>query len=101
MDKNKLKVLREINYVIPKQCGLCRHGQFADADAPWGTCALRTYVHEKHTGAPRQLSVFRHGGCPDKFELSPEGEQALGTWAEFVDRREYTRSNRHKAPTRY
>lgn len=101
MDKNKLQVLRDANYVIPKQCGLCVYGRFATPTADFGMCQVRQYRHEKHTGEPRQLSVYRGGGCPDLFELSPGAERALGAWAEFVDRREYSRNNRHKAPTRY
>jgi hypothetical protein len=100
MDKNKLKVLRETGYIIPGTCGMCEHGQFPIQGAAFGTCALKTYQHEKHTGAPRQLSVFKAGRCDD-FKIKPETEKVLGAWGEFLDRREHTRSNRHKAKTRY
>lgn len=96
MDKNKLTVLREAGYTIPN----CVHGQF-DGGGLFGTCVVRTYQHLKHTGEPRQLSVFAHGGCEEKFDLRPEIDSMLGAWAEFLDKREYSRSTRHKAKTRY
>lgn len=96
MDKNKLKVLREIDYVIPKQCQLCEHGTFPSAGSPFGTCNIQTYEHLKHTGEPRQLSIYVGGSCskwvPDEDAIF----DGLGDWAEFVDRREFTRPNRGK-----
>ena len=83
MDQNKLNELRTIGFRIPKTCGLCKHGVFVGA-SDWGTCAVRTYEHLKHSGPPRQLSVYRGGSCPDKFDVDPARVAQLGAWAEFV-----------------
>lgn len=99
MDKNKLKVLREVEYTIPKLCNLCEHGVFPNPSF-FGACGLRVYTHLKHTGADRQLSIYRFGTCP-KWKPNEELIENLGPWGEFVDRREFTRNNRHKAKTSY
>lgn len=98
MDKNKLKVLREAEYIIPKQCDLCVHGQFTN-NSPFGTCAVRTYKHEKHSGPERQLSIYKGGGCRKLFQL--KDNHGLGDWIEFVERRQFTRNNMYKKNTRY
>lgn len=77
MDANKLKVLQDIGYEVQKVCGLCRHAQLSPDG--WGTCAIQSYQHLKHTGDPRQLSITRYGGCP-KFKAS---DHALGQLAGF------------------
>lgn len=82
MDRRKLKVLREIGYTFPATCGVCafvRPGQ----DGTWGTCAIHTYKHEKHTGAERELSVSLFGGC-DAFQPKPDLEDKLQGFAEFL-----------------
>ena len=79
MDANKLKVLREIEYTISPACGRCRF--MNDNDKLWSTCKLFKYEHEKHTGEPRQLSVYRHGSCA-KFE--PIDMDLLHGFQEFV-----------------
>lgn len=89
MDQKKLKVLRDINFVIPKLCQICEHGTFPDAGIPFGTCTIR------------QIDTLTIGTCP-KWEPDEDAIfDGLGDWAEFVDGRKYSRSNRHKAPTRY
>lgn len=81
MDANKLQVLRDIPYNIPRVCGLCCHGEFPNND--WGTCSRHEYQHRKHTGSPRQLSILRLGSCPS-FEESPEKVAGLGAYQEFL-----------------
>ncbi len=83
MDANKLGELRTIGYKIPKTCGLCRHGVFVGAN-DWGGCAIRTYEHLKHTGPPRQLSIYVGGSCPDKFEPKEQVANILGAYHEFL-----------------
>lgn len=82
MDKNKLKVLQEINYAIPVTCGICLHGRF-DGQSNFGVCAKFTYDHLKHTTSKRNLSIFISGGCP-KAEIRPEVQGVLETWKEFI-----------------
>ncbi len=82
MDQNKQGELRQIGYLILPVCGLCKHGSFPSND--WGTCQVRTYEHLKHTGPARQLSIYRMGSCPDKFQLDAARAASLGAYAEFV-----------------
>lgn len=86
MDKNKLKKLRTINYKI-SACGLCKHGSFTSGDREsYGTCGINTYNHIKHTGEPRQLSVYWFGHCEDfkKDETNYRASVQEG-WEEFID----------------
>lgn len=83
MDANKLEELRRIGYTIPRTCGLCVHGTFVGA-SDFGTCATRQYDHLKHTGPKRQLSIYRGGTCPDKFELDEVRASRLVAYIEFV-----------------
>jgi hypothetical protein len=83
MDKNKLTELRAINYRIPKTCGLCKHGVFVGVNE-WGGCAIRQYDHLKHTGPPRQLSIYKGGSCEDKFVLDERRADAIGAYREFI-----------------
>ncbi len=100
MDKNKLTILRRIGYTIPKSCGLCIHSTFSTPSSPFGTCEVYNYKHEKHIGTERDLTIYRHGFCEESF--SPDSSLSeLGEWREFLDRREFTRANRHKAKTQY
>ena len=84
MDANKLGELRRIGYQIPRTCGLCKHGVFANNTNEWGTCAVRTYDHQKHTEAKRQLSIYKGGSCPDKFEPKENLPDILQSYQEFV-----------------
>lgn len=83
MDPNKRAELHRIGYTIPKTCGLCKHGVFV-GKSDFGGCELRTYEHIKHSASHRQLSVFRGGSCPDKFEPSESALSTLGLWKEFL-----------------
>lgn len=81
MDANKLQVLQDLPYTIPKTCGLCLHGEFPQND--WGTCQVTQYEHQKHTGDARQLSILRFGSCP-KFEADDQKVLLLGLFQEFL-----------------
>ena len=83
MDKNKLTELRSINYRIPHTCGLCVHGVFVGT-SDWGGCAVQQYEHLKHTGPKRQLSIFKGGGCAEKFTLDEARAAQLGAYREFL-----------------
>jgi hypothetical protein len=83
MDANKLAMLRESGYRIAKSCGLCKHGVFVGT-GDWGSCAVKTYEHLKHTGPKRQLSIYRGGACTDKFEPSDQLDTVLGAYREFL-----------------
>jgi hypothetical protein len=82
MDANKLQVLRGLPYVIPKTCGLCKHGQFLPS-VDWGSCSVTMYEHQKHSESHRQLSIYRGGSCA-KFEEAEKVEGLLGTFKEFL-----------------
>jgi len=81
MDANKLKVLQDLSYEIRPACGLCVHGVFPQND--WGTCQKHQYDHLKHTGEPRQLSIFRYGSCKE-YEFHKPLEPLIGTFNQFV-----------------
>lgn len=83
MDRNKLKVLQDIGYSIKKVCGNCLHGLFPQND--WGTCAVTTYDHEKHTGPARQLSIHRTGHCSKHVFDTSRGHQ-LGAFQPLIER---------------
>lgn len=80
MDKNKLKVLQDIDYKINRCCGVCKHGDFGYLN-DWGTCSIQQYSHLKHSGENRQLSINVFGSC-DKFELNETYD--FGGFKEFV-----------------
>lgn len=85
MDANKLKVLRDIGYVIRPCCYFCVN--FCKGQVPgFGTCKAHQYQHEKHTGGPRDLSVHANGICADgKYEVHPDMTEAMGmAWQEFI-----------------
>ena len=84
MDANKLRVLHEIGYEIRESCGLCVHFQSQPGSA-FGVCAANTYVHEKHTGPPRDLSVHTSGRCADGFEATVVAFERLGGFADLVE----------------
>lgn len=81
MDVNKLEALRGAGYRIPPTCGLCVHARLAPGQA-YGTCRAIPYEHAKHSGPPREASIWRGGVC-DKFESGGPGalERALGGFA--------------------
>jgi len=82
LDKNKLKVLQSLPYVIREVCGLCKHAKIG-IDSYWGTCNIITYKHEKHTGENRQLSIHMFGSC-HKFVMDNDTE--LGSFEEFLEK---------------
>jgi hypothetical protein len=83
MDQNKVTKLRDVEYKIRPQCGLCRHGEFKTIKDEFGSCLLHSYEHLKHTGAPRRLSVYRGGSCES---YTPEAAKIaqLGAYLEFL-----------------
>jgi len=83
MDANKLAELRRVGFRVRRTCGLCAHGTFGEDE--WGTCAVRTYEHLKHSDSKRHLSVHAVGSCPDLFEASPDRVARLGAFAEFLE----------------
>ena len=86
MDANKTQELRRVGYQIVPTCGMCQHGQDFSFGLPFGTCAIQTYQHQKHTGPVRQLSVHRSGWCP-KFELNPKKVEELHDFMQFMIRK--------------
>lgn len=82
MDKNKLKVLKEIFFTIRPTCILCKEARFPNDD--WGTCNANTYEHEKHTESPRFLSIHKSGIC-HKFMLDPSKGNQLGEFIQLLD----------------
>ena len=83
MDQNKLKVLREIGYEIKKTCHFCIHSTF-NRTPNWGECTANTYVHLKHSGPDRNISIHRHGSCPE-FEMDRSELDVMHGWQEFVE----------------
>ena len=80
MDIAKLNKLKELGYQILPTCGRCKHGLFKGYE--WGTCALFTYEHQKHSGTTRQLSIHQSGYCgPDNFK--PKETEDLHGFREF------------------
>jgi len=82
-DPAKFEKLREIGYRIPVTCGTCDDGQFATAQALWGTCGRHLYQHGKHTGPARGVSVYRHGFCPFASVKTPSPAGEYGAHGEF------------------
>lgn len=74
MDRNKLRVLRAVEYIVQPCCGLCRHGHLAGE--LWGECRLHTYEHVKHKRT-MQLSIHAFGIC-SQFVESDERAARLG-----------------------
>lgn len=102
MDTNKLKKLKEIGYVIPQTCDTCLHANIKPGQ-DFGECGLISFRHLKHTTDVRDLSIYRGGNCIGEgfYSLDPEAEKRLGPWAQFLERRKFSRSNRHKQKMKY
>jgi hypothetical protein len=83
MDANKLEKLREIDYHVPKTCGLCVHSSFPAPTGEWGECNQFTYHHQKHTESRRYLSIYRGGTCSN-FQPDPKAMSQLHRYAELV-----------------
>lgn len=83
MDKNKLKVLQDIEYQVKRTCGTCINASIKPA-TDWGTCKIWTYEHLKHTEERSQLSINRYGQCSSHeapFSMSVH----LGGFIEFLE----------------
>jgi hypothetical protein len=83
MDENKLTKLKEIDYHVPKTCGLCIHSSFASPSGFWGECTKHDYNHLKHSDNPRRLSIYRGGTC-NQFESDPRALDSIHRYAELV-----------------
>lgn len=81
--KKRLKVLREADYVIGPTCGMCAH--------------MDAYVHFNCHALHVELDTL-HGRCK---LFSPVAEPVEPENKRFLEKRAYTRSNRHKATPRY
>lgn len=86
MDATKLKVLNEVGYRIQESCGLCRHFDAKHGSA-FGVCTRYGYVHEKHTGPARNLSVHVNGCCADGFTPDEVTSVRLGGFADLMERK--------------
>jgi len=83
MDQNKFEKLEKVGYRIGPCCGLCEHGTFEPTHM-WGTCAVHTYMHKKHTDSKRQLSIHRFGRCKDEYRVKQDKAEAMGGFIGFV-----------------
>jgi hypothetical protein len=81
MDKNKLKVLQEIQYQVRATCGSCNHSSFRSDD--WGTCGVWSYQHLKHSTDVRDLSINKAGYC-ESWTAKPGYVEGLGGFKEFL-----------------
>lgn len=79
MDANKLDKLFEEKYRIPRNCALCKHGNFKDGQ-DYGTCNVLKYNHLKHSESERELSIHRFGRCANHHELDQAKLAKLGAW---------------------
>lgn len=100
MDKKRLKVLKDIGYTIQKSCGICMHSfvmrTIKDLDDNIGNevvCGIHL------DGEGRALRINTLGSCDTNFEFD-EGV-VKDEWKQFVDRRKFTRNNRHKQKVSY
>lgn len=82
MDKNKLKVLNDCGYSISECCNFCTYGRFR-ITSDFGTCAKKTYSHEKHTESFRDLSINKYGLCEDSFVLDTGKYWILEAYSQF------------------
>lgn len=83
MDENKRQQLVVIDYAIFPVCGICKHGVFKK-DNDFGECTAYQYVHQKHTGAERDLSVYRYGTCSSP-KLRTGVRSFIHGYAEFLE----------------
>lgn len=84
-DENKLQALADAGFIIQRTCYRCVNFQVAHPmQQRWGTCALISYDHLKHSGPPRQASVPPDGSCP-RHEFGPYAEADLGAHSRFIE----------------
>jgi hypothetical protein len=85
MDANKLKVLKDLPYVIRATCQTCVSANFPkDERLEFGTCGKHLYEHQKHAGEPRELSIHRYGVCPHWSE-NRVATVKLGGYGQFLE----------------
>lgn len=72
-DEAKLDALEAADVRVVPTCGTCVH---MVGSRPWGTCALITYDHVKHSRGGRQASVHASCTCP-RHELSDSAKADL------------------------
>jgi len=84
MDENKRLKLHEIGYTIQRCCRNCARSVIDNP--PWGTCLKNQYVHLKHTGDPRNLSINMDGVC-EGHEWSDYQVTSLNLFKEFLEKR--------------
>lgn len=83
--------LKKVVYTIPKHCGICAHvNHIGEAKVMEGKC-------DWLLGAVVHLA----GSCPNFTEEEKLVDFYVGDLRKFLDKRRYTRSNRHKAKTSY
>lgn len=83
MDKNKLKVLHDINYTIRPHCGICAFAKLSDDG--WGVCVKHTYKHKKHNAETSYVSINKAGYCDYFDQNGIAAVMKLGTFIEFVE----------------
>jgi hypothetical protein len=83
MDNNKLDKLRDIRYTVRKCCGTCNNACF-EFRAEWGTCKIHEYIHKKHTGKPRHLSIHMYGSC-GSYDMNNVFEAVTEHYKEFYE----------------
>ena len=85
MDKNKLKVLQDIDYKVQRTCGNCDWfvGDSYTKSIMFSTCSKHTYEHKKHIGPERKLSVHRDGVC-DKHEWNGNALNFMHSYSQFT-----------------
>lgn len=81
MDRNKLKVLREVGYTIAPSCALCKHSNLTEDG--WGNCDRYSFMHEKR-GVEMAMSINATGRCRDGYEPLIGAPIHFGTFAEFL-----------------
>ena len=85
-DESKFQKLREIGYRIPNLCATCKFARFSGKF--WGLCLKNKYLHEKHTGPERPVSIVKLGTCDGHVENPLMVLRlALGAHEEFLDSR--------------
>lgn len=87
MSRERLKVLRDASYVVSKACAFCVHSHFHFNDSV--TCDVL------------EEDVSSYGNCAHFSPDQTKAKDVLGIDETLLDRREFTRNNRHKAKTRY
>ena len=83
-DAAKFDRLQKVGFRIQECCRFCQSGCFSNGNV-WGTCSEHSYIHGKHTGPPRQVSIHIIGWCPS-FTRSPSkvATARLGAYEELL-----------------